>query len=189
MDLTARTIFQDGRDVKTKGRKTFTSSFFPVGPEPLAIVADYLRMLTQELGFGPDEPLFPSTLMAHDTDRNHVAQGLSRKPWSGAQPIRRILAKAFAAAGLPVCNLHLLRKTLALHGDTLKLTREQEKAYSMNFGHDSVWTTRESYGALPEHKQAAIMRRLAEPRATHGPDGDSAAVQALLDRLKASQTV
>ena len=59
----------------------------------------------------------------------------------------------------------------------------------MNFGHDSVWTTRESYGALPEHKQAAIMRRLAEPRAAHGPDGDSAAVQALLDRLKASQTV
>ena len=97
VELAARTIFQNGRDVKTKGRKTLTSSFFPVGPEPLAIVADYLRMLTQELGFGPDEPLFPSTLMAHDTDRNHVAQGLSRKPWSGAQPVRRILAKAFAA--------------------------------------------------------------------------------------------
>jgi len=38
LDLKAQTLFQDGRDVRTKRRKTFTSVFFPVGPEPLAIV-------------------------------------------------------------------------------------------------------------------------------------------------------
>src|SRR5208283_2311291 len=30
VNLEARTIFHDGRDVETKGRKTFTSTFFPV---------------------------------------------------------------------------------------------------------------------------------------------------------------
>lgn len=187
VDFAARTIFQDGRDVKTKGRKTFTSSFFPVGPEPLAIVADYLRMLTQELGFGPDEPLFPSTVMGQDADRNFVAQGLTRKPWSRAQPICRIFANAFAAAGLPACNPHLLRKTLALDADTLNLTREEEKAWSQNCGHESVWTTRESYGTLPGHRQTVIMRRLAELGTGQRPESDIAAMQAALDRLKASR--
>ena len=40
LDLKARTLFQDAREVRTKERKTFTSVFFPVGPEPLAIVED-----------------------------------------------------------------------------------------------------------------------------------------------------
>ena len=53
-----RTVFQDGREVKTKRRKTFTSHFFPVGPKPLNIVSDYVAMLTGDLGFGPDDPLF-----------------------------------------------------------------------------------------------------------------------------------
>ena len=185
VDLAAQTVFQDGRDVKTKGRKTFPTTFFPVGPEPLAIVADYLGMLKEELGFGPDDPLFPSTRMGHDANRNYVAQGLSRQPWSNASAIRRIFKSAFAAAGQPACNPHLLRKTLALHGDTLNLTREEEKAWSQNFGHESVWTTRESYGTLPEHKQTAIMRRLAEPRTASAPAGEIAAMQAALDRLKA----
>lgn len=33
LDITAQTLFQDAREVRTKGRKTFTSIFFPVGPE------------------------------------------------------------------------------------------------------------------------------------------------------------
>ena len=34
----------------------------------------------------------------------------------------------------------------------------------MNFGHETIWTTRESYGNLPQHRQAAIMRSLSEPK-------------------------
>ena len=32
LDLDAQTVFHDAREVNTKGRKTFTSTFFPVGP-------------------------------------------------------------------------------------------------------------------------------------------------------------
>ncbi len=185
VDLKAQTVFQDGREVRTKARKTFVSTFFPVGPEPLAIVADYIAMLKGELGFGPDDPLFPSTQMGRGADRGFVVQGLSRKPWSGAAPIRQIFREAFAAAGLPYANPHSFRDTLALHGDSLNLTREEEKAYSQNFGHESVWTTRESYGTLPAHRQAEIMRRLVEPRLAMLPPGlDIAALKAFVRSLE-----
>lgn len=142
-------------------------------------------MLKDELAFGPDDPLFPSTLMGWDANRDFKPQGLTRNPWANADPIRRIFRAAFEAAGLPAFNPHSFRRTLALHMDTLDLSREEEKAYSQNFGHESIWTTRESYGTLPEHRQAAIMRRLAGPRAATEPDEEIASMQASLDRLKA----
>src|SRR3954470_11865666 len=45
VDMARKTLFQDARQVRTKRRKTFTSTFFPVGSEPEMIVADYLAML------------------------------------------------------------------------------------------------------------------------------------------------
>ena len=51
IDISAQTLFQDAREVRTKGRKTFTSIFFPVGPEPLEIVTKYVDMLRNDLGF------------------------------------------------------------------------------------------------------------------------------------------
>jgi integrase len=48
IDMSAQTLFQDAREVRTKGRKTFTSIFFPVGPEPLQIVTEYVAMLRNE---------------------------------------------------------------------------------------------------------------------------------------------
>ena len=81
----------------------------------------------------------------------------------------------------PSANPHSFRDTLALHGDSLNLTREEEKAYSQNFGHESIWTTRESYGTLPAHRQAEIMRRLGKPRLPALPPGlDIAALKAFV---------
>jgi hypothetical protein len=95
--MAAQTVFQDAREVRTKGRKTFTSSFFPVGSEPVEIVADYIAMLTGELGFGPDDQLFPATRIGRGPDRGFEAEGLSREPWSTTEPIRQIFCAAFAA--------------------------------------------------------------------------------------------
>ena len=100
--VSAQTLFQDAREVRTKRRKTFTSIFFPVGPEPLKIVTEYIEMLKSELGFSNDDPLFPSTDVGRGEDRGFIAQGLSRRPWTGAGPIRRIFRGAFGAAGLLV---------------------------------------------------------------------------------------
>lgn len=145
-------------------------------------------MLARE-SFGPDDPLFPATAMGHDKDRSFVAQGLSKDAWSTSEPIRRIFKRAFENAGLPSIHPHRTRRTLALHADLLDLTREQEKAYSMNFGHETIWTTRESYGNLPQQRQAAIMRSLSEPKKEGDSNSAIAAIEEALGRLKASKNL
>ena len=126
--LETRTIFHDAREVETKGRKTFTSIFFPVG-SAVEIVEDYARMLRDDLGFGPDDPLFPQPAWG-TTDRSFEVQGLSREAWSGGEPIRRIFRAAFAVAGLPYANPHSFRTTLVRLGQRLCRTPEEWKAWS-----------------------------------------------------------
>jgi integrase len=183
VDLDARTIFHDGRDVKTKGRKTFRSVFFPVGLELEEIFASYVRMLKADLGFRAEDPLFPSTAVARNADGEFQPHGLTREMWATAEPIRRIFRDAFAGAGLPPFIPHSFRKTLAIYADTLNLSREEEKAWSQNFGHEHVRTTRESYGALPEHRQAAVMRGLTQRGDTLATTDAIAAMRTLLDRI------
>lgn len=171
--------------MNTKWRKTFTSSFFPVGPEPLEIVADYIAMPTGELGFGPDDPLFPATRIGHGEDRGFVADGLSREPWRTAEPIRQIFRAAFAAAGLPYANPHSFHDTLARLGERLCRTPEEWKAWSQNLGHESEATTFVGYGHVPTHRQAKIMRGLGRPRPENFPNGlDIDALEMFLKSVK-----
>lgn len=185
VNLEAQTVFHDGRDVETKGRKTFTSTFFPVGTA-VGIVEDYVHMLTDELRFGPDDPLFPSTRMGHDADRSFEVQGLSRDPWAGGEPIRRIFRTAFAAAGLPYANPHSFRKTLARLGERLCRTPEEWKAWSQNLGHESETTTYVGYGHVPTCRQEEIMRGLANPRPAILPNGlNIDALEAFVESVRA----
>ena len=166
IDLAAGTIFQDGREVKTKRRKTFTSHFFPVGPEPLEVVADYVHMLIGELHFGPDDPLFPATQIGRSADRGFAAMGLTRQPWSSGAPVRKVFRDAFAAVGLPYAKPHSYRKTLVRLGQRLCRTPEEWKAWSQNMGHESEATTFVGYGEVSSHRQGEIMTALAGPRLT-----------------------
>jgi integrase len=152
--VSAQTLFQDAREVRTKRRKTFTSIFFPVGPAPLKIVTEYIEMLKSELGFSNDDPLFPSTDVGRGEDRGFIAQGLSRCPWTGVGPIRRIFRGAFEAAGLPYANPHSFRDTLVRLGQRLCRTPEEWKAWSQSLRHESEATTFVGYGHVPAHRHA-----------------------------------
>jgi integrase/recombinase XerD len=184
LNLKAQTLFQDAREVRTKGRKTFTSVFFPVGPEPLAIVEAYVDFLTKEKGFGPDNPLFPAPIMGQDADRGFVAQGLSKQCWSSAAPIRRVFKDAFAAAGLPYAKPHSFRDTLVRLGQRLCRTPEEWKAWSQNLGHESEATTFVGYGLVPTHRQTEIMRGFANSTAEGPQEEDLALIETALKRLK-----
>jgi integrase len=48
VDLAARSVFQDARDVKTKFSKTFTTFFFRVGEEAEAVFVDWVEYLLKE---------------------------------------------------------------------------------------------------------------------------------------------
>ena len=171
VDLKAGTVFHDAREVRTKGRKTFTSSFFPVGPEPLEIVTAYVGFLESELGFGLDDPLFPATRMGHGADRSFVAVGLSRDPWRTTAPVRQIFRDAFAAADVPYAKPHSFRDTLVRLGQRICRTPEEWKAWSQNMGHESEATTFVGYGEVPQHRQREIMQALGRPRAENLPPG------------------
>jgi len=186
LDLAAGTIFQDGREVKTKRRKTFTSHFFPIGPEPFEMLSDYVSMLITDLRFLPDDPLFPATRVGQSADRGFTAMGLTRRPWSSAAPIRKVFRDAFAAVGLPYANPHSYRKTLVRLGQRLCQTPEEWKAWSQNMGHESETTTFVGYGEVSSHRQREIMTALANPRLTKLAGLDVGALETLLASIRAA---
>lgn len=189
VDLQARTVFQDARTVRTKNRKTFTSWFFPVGEQIEAIVADWIDYLRGELMFGADEPLFPATRIGLGPDGSFAIDGLERRHWTSAAPIRRIFREAFEAAGLRYYNPHSFRHTLARMGQQVCKTPEALKAWSQNLGHEDVLTTLTSYGEVPGHRQAQIMEGLRAPPGTAFPSDapDTETIQRVVDYL--SRTV
>lgn len=50
-------VYQDAREVKTKGSKTFTTYFLPVDPEYLACFTAWMMHLKDVVLSGPDDPL------------------------------------------------------------------------------------------------------------------------------------
>jgi integrase/recombinase XerD len=88
------------------------------------------------------------------------SDGLDRKRWSNANPIRKIFKEAFENAGLPSFNPHSFRKTLAQLGQKKCRTMEGMKAWSQNLGHEELMTTFASYGTLSRNQQADIMGAL-----------------------------
>lgn len=183
VDLVQRTVFQDARDVRTKNRKTFTSNFFPVGPDIEAIVTDWISYLTQEKLFGPDDPLFPATRVAVGENGHFERAGLERRHWSDASAIRRIFRQSFEAAGLPYFNPHLLRDTLTLLGEQLCKTPEALKAWSQNLGHEHVLTTLTSYGAVARERQAEILDSLRDNGVGTGAEPDPETVRQVVAHL------
>lgn len=167
VDLVRRTVHHDARTVRTKNRKSMTTSFFPVGEDIEGIVGEWVHFLRAESLFGETDPLFPATLVAPDGRGAFAPQGLARKHWTTADPIRKLFRRAFEGAGLRYCNPHSFRKTLALLGQSICSGPEEMKAWSQNLGHEAMMTTFTSYGTIPRHRQAEILNGLAST----SPDG------------------
>jgi len=164
VDLVAGCVNQDAREVKTKFSKTFSTFFFPVGEEILAIVSEWVSYLREEKLWSNDDPLFPATRVAPGHDHQFIAAGMEREHWRTTSPIRSIFHEAFMSAGLPYFNPHSFRNTLAQLGEKVCKTPEYFKAWSQNLGHEKVMTTFFSYGEVACHRQGEIIRNLATPQ-------------------------
>ena len=164
VDLAEGRVDQDARDVRTKGSKTFSTWFFPVGGEALGIVEHWCGYLRTELLWGDDDPLFPATKIGLGKAGGFQQVGLRRDGWASAGPIRDIFRHAFEAAGLPYFNPHSFRNTLVQLGQRLCTTPEEYKAWSQNLGHEQVLTTFTSYGNLVPHRQGEVMRGLGDEK-------------------------
>lgn len=165
INLELRSVSQDARDVRTKNAKTFVTGFFPVDKVYVEVVAAWIAEL-HEMGFGPNDPLFPATQVESNTEHRFEVTGLKPEFWKSAGAVRRIFKEAFVRAGLPYFNPHSFRSTLAIHGEKICLTPEKWQAYSQNFGHSSPMTTFTSYGRVAPYRQIEILNELAtaEPK-------------------------
>lgn len=180
VDLEQCCVHQDARDVRTKGSKTFTTWFCPVGGDALQIATDWCGHLRTALLWGEDDPLFPKTGMGLSEQGGFIAIGLTREHWRDTGPIRTIYRDAFTAAGLPYYNPHCFRDALTTLGERICRTPEELKAWSQNVGHNRVMTTLMNYGTVPAAKQAELIRGMAD-RAS--PDNDDTALAADIARL------
>ena len=185
VDLVARCVNQDAREVQTKFSKTFNTFFFPVGDELREIVVDWIAYLRQEKLWGNDDPLFPSTRMELGASRQFKVTGLERSNWRTATPIRTIFRNAFTAAGLPYFNPHSFRNTLVRLGEQVCKTPEQFKAWSQNLGHEKVLTTLLSYGEVACQRQGEIIFALADAQDSEQM-GFNSIVEAIFKKIQAS---
>jgi len=101
--------------------------------------------------------------------------GLERKHWSNATPIRTIFRKAFTDDGLTYLNPHSFRNTLVRLGEEVCKTPEQFKACNQNIGHEKVLTTFLSYGAVACQRQGEIIHNLTRPQQDTQPDASELA--------------
>jgi integrase len=185
VDLTANSVYQDAREVKTKFSKTFNTFFFPVGDEIRRIVAEWVCYLREDKLWGNDDPLFPATHVAPGATHQFEASGLEREHWSSASPIRAVFRDAFQRAGLPYFNPHSFRNTLVRLGEYLCKSPEEFKAWSQNLGHEHVLTTFLSYGEVACQRQEEIIRGLAIPQQA-GPSGANEIAEAVFQRFRDS---
>ena len=164
VDLIGKEVMQHPDEVDTKGSRHIFTWFFPVGNEMIDEVADYIGFLREELGFGDDDPLFPSTSKAHDENDQFCRGGLSKRRWAKAQPMRDVFREAFATNDLPYFNPHSFRKTLMALAYDLGLTGEELKAWSQNLGNKKLDTSINSYGNVSKDRQKARILALHNPK-------------------------
>ena len=135
--------------------------YFPVGEDFEAAVEAWVTELRDDHVFGPDDPLFPATRLALDGNGHFAADGIERRPWTSAAPIREVFRQAFTRAGLLYFNPHSLRRTLMCVAYERDLTHKQLKAWNQNLGHESILTSLVSYGPLSLDEQAELIGELA----------------------------
>jgi integrase len=180
VDIARQHVRWDAREVATKFRKSFDTYFYPVGDDIRQIVEEWVKFLEQELGWGPDDPLFPATGKEVGADGLFRPVGLDRKHWASADPVRKVFKAAFAAVGLPYASPHRVRDTVSMMGQRKHMTHEEMKAWSQNMGHERISTTLTSYGPVSSQRRAEIMRSFDQADAK--PSDVMSEIEAVLSR-------
>ena len=151
--------------VRTKFSKRITSTAFPIKyKEPLKHVLEWVRYLKEEKEFGSDDPLFPATKLENGEENISYQNTGTVKPcfWKDSSSARRVFEKRFKEAGVTYYHPHSLRHLLVKELTRVRLTEEEKKAVSQNFGHEDVGTTFGSYGygVIAEDKQVELVKNI-----------------------------
>lgn len=162
IDMNKKEVWQNPRDVNTKGRKGINTMFMTFDPLWEKIFTDYYHHITCTLGFNENDALFPKTLLENNPKTlSFEVKGLSREHWAEGQPIREIYRKAFNSAGLRYYTPHSFRNSIVKWAME-NCSQYQFKAISQNIAHEHVMTTYNAYGKLNIHEQRKAVQSISE---------------------------
>ena len=157
VDLAEKSVTQNPREVATKFGKSIDTFFARGFAEAEAALAEWIAYLEDVALYGPDDPLFPATAIAPQSNTGFAAEGFERRPWKSTEPVRKIVNAAFAAADLPAFGPHAFRHMLARHAAKTCTSVAELVATSQNLGHTDVLTTLRSYGQISRERQRALI--------------------------------
>lgn len=152
-------VFQDGREVRTKGRKDIKTWFFPMHPDYLACLTDWVKYLRNEKLFGPEDALFPKS-ERRLVDGKFSFDALSREPYSTGSKVNEVFKTAFSQVQMHPYGAHSVRKTLGQELNDRDLSLATQKAWSQNLGHEKFTTTVNSYLPVTDLQQGALIKAL-----------------------------
>lgn len=162
VDLIEGNVKQYGRDVATKFSKSFDTFFLPVDP----VYREYFTVWVTELRkvhlFGGEDPVLPKVPSHFEIAIGDVQEKPVRAFHADGNNIRQAIKEAFVSQSMPSFRLHAFRKTLAMLGNELCQTPEELKAWSQNFGHQSIATTINDYMPVSSYRQRQIISGLAK---------------------------
>ncbi len=157
-------VFQDARDVETKGAKTIRTHFYPVKKIYYEYFYKWMRYLYDTELFGPEDPLFPKPKIGHIKGKGWQNLGLSREPYATPSRLYTGIKQAFSSVQMPGYTPHNFRRTHGALASEFCKTPEQLKAWSMNFGHDSIQTTISAYVPVSGERKGEILKAMREVR-------------------------
>ena len=162
IDIAEGKIDQDAREVQTKFSKSFVTTFFPVGDDIRAVVADWVSLSADGKALGAGR-----SAVSGDQGRGG-RQSPVRGGGSGPQALEqrrsdqdRYSRKRSRRRDCRTSTRTASGRRWRFSGDKLCRTPEEYKAWSQNLGHEHVLTTFCSYGDVSSYRQAEIMRSFA----------------------------
>ncbi|MFK7942434.1 MAG: tyrosine-type recombinase/integrase [Paracoccaceae bacterium] len=157
VDLAEKSVAQNPREVATKFGKSIDTFFSRDFPEAEDVLRAWITHLDEKALYGPDDPLFPATAIAAQSNTGFKATGFQRRPWQSTEPVRKIVRAAFEAIGQPNYGPHAFRHMLARHAVNTSTSVAEFVANSQNLGHTDVLTTLRSYGQISRERQRELV--------------------------------
>lgn len=152
-------VFQDGREVRTKGGKTITTYFFPMHRDYLSNFTDWVTYLREVKMFGQEDALFPRP-ERRLLKGKFVFDTLSREIYANGAKVNAVFRNAFVQVQMYGYGAHSVRKTLGQELSDRNLPLATQKAWSQNLGHENFATTASSYLPVSVQQQGALIKEL-----------------------------
>ena len=153
-------VFQDGREVRTKGGKTIKTWFFPMHPDYLACFTHWVEYLREQKMFGQEDALFPRP-KRRLVDGKFAFDTVSRDIYSNGAKVNEVFKNAFAQVQMHPFGAHSIRKTLGQELSDRNLPLDAQKAWSQNLGHEKFATTVSSYLPVSDQQQGTLIKGLS----------------------------